>query len=99
MSGRTVNRVLVANRGEIARRVFATCRRLGISTVAVFSEPDAGAPFVREADQAVPLGGSTPAESYLRGEAIVEAARAHRRRRRSTRATASWPRTPGSPGR
>ena len=74
MSGRTVNRVLVANRGEIARRVFATCRRLGISTVAVFSEPDARSPFVREADQAVPLGGSTPAESYLRGEAIVEAA-------------------------
>ena len=69
-----MNRVLVANRGEIARRVFATCRRLGISTVAVFSEPDAGAPFVREADHAVALGGSTPAESYLRGEAIVEAA-------------------------
>ncbi len=72
---RTITRVLVANRGEIARRVFATCRRLGISTTAVFSEPDATASFVREADRAVALGGSTPAESYLRAEAIVEAAR------------------------
>jgi propionyl-CoA carboxylase alpha chain len=72
---RSIERLLVANRGEIARRIFATCRRLGISTVAVFSEPDAGDPFVREADLAVPLGGRAPAESYLRGEAIVDAAR------------------------
>jgi propionyl-CoA carboxylase alpha chain len=70
----TVTRLLVANRGEVARRVLRTCRDLGIATVAVFSGPDRDAPFVAEADEAVPLGGSTPAESYLRAEAIVAAA-------------------------
>jgi propionyl-CoA carboxylase alpha chain len=70
----TVTRLLVANRGEVARRVLRTCRDLGIATVAVFSDPDRDAPFVAEADEAVPLGGSTPAESYLRAEAIVAAA-------------------------
>jgi acetyl/propionyl-CoA carboxylase alpha subunit len=70
-----VNRLLVANRGEIARRIFATCRRLGVGTVAVFSDADAGAPFVAEADLAVALGGAAPAESYLRIDAVVEAAR------------------------
>jgi len=67
--------VLVANRGEIARRVFATCRRLGIGTVAVHSDADAGLPFVDEADFAVRLPGVSPAETYLRGDLIVEAAR------------------------
>ena len=76
-----ITRVLVANRGEIARRVFATCRRLGISTAAVYSDPDASAAFVAEADVAVPLGGASPAESYLRADALLDAARTSRRRR------------------
>jgi propionyl-CoA carboxylase alpha chain len=70
-----IKRLLVANRGEIARRVFATCRRLGIETVAVHSDADAGLPFVREADAAYRLPGNTPAETYLRADLVLEAAR------------------------
>lgn len=69
-----INRLLVANRGEIARRVFATCRRLGIETVAVHSDADAGLPFVAEADRAVRLPGNAPADTYLRIDLVVEAA-------------------------
>jgi len=69
-----IETLLIANRGEIARRIMRTCRDLGITTVAVHSDVDADAPFVREADLAVSLGGRTPGESYLRIEAIVEAA-------------------------
>ncbi|HUR78194.1 MAG TPA: biotin carboxylase N-terminal domain-containing protein [Acidimicrobiales bacterium] len=72
---RVIRRLLIANRGEIARRVMRTCRDLGIATVAVYSDPDANEPFVRDADLAVPLGGATPAESYLRVDAIVDAAK------------------------
>ncbi|MEV8146439.1 biotin carboxylase N-terminal domain-containing protein [Specibacter sp. NPDC078709] len=69
-----ITRVLVANRGEIARRVFHSCRERGISTVAVFSTPDAGAPFVLDADTAVHLPGTAASDTYLRGEAIIAAA-------------------------
>ncbi|HEV8568379.1 MAG TPA: biotin carboxylase N-terminal domain-containing protein [Actinoplanes sp.] len=69
-----IRRLLVANRGEIARRVFATCRALGIETVAVYSDADAGAPHVREADRAVRLPGSAPGDTYLRGDLVVAAA-------------------------
>ncbi|WFF07573.1 biotin carboxylase N-terminal domain-containing protein [Micromonospora sp. WMMD1076] len=70
-----ITKLLVANRGEIARRVFATCRALGVATVAVHSDADADAPFVADADQAVRLPGDTPAETYLRIDAILDAAR------------------------
>jgi 3-methylcrotonyl-CoA carboxylase alpha subunit len=67
-------RLLIANRGEIACRVIRTCRRLGIETVAVYSDADANAQHVRLADVAIPIGGPRPQESYLRGDAIIEAA-------------------------
>ncbi|NLB59253.1 MAG: 3-methylcrotonyl-CoA carboxylase, partial [Gammaproteobacteria bacterium] len=67
--------ILIANRGEIACRVIRTARRLGIRTVAVFSEADADAQHVRLADEAWPIGGPRPQDSYLRGDAILEVAR------------------------
>ena len=69
-----IGRVLVANRGEIARRVIRTCRALGIGTAAVYSDADEHAPHVAEADVAVRLAGVSPAETYLRAERVVQAA-------------------------
>jgi acetyl/propionyl-CoA carboxylase alpha subunit len=71
----TINRLLVANRGEIARRIFRTARALGVSTVAVYSDADAGLPFVSEADLAVRLVGNSPGETYLNAAALIAAAR------------------------
>jgi geranyl-CoA carboxylase alpha subunit len=69
-------KILVANRGEIALRVMRTARRLGFATVAVYSDADADAPHVRAADQAVRIGEPLPAQSYLRIDAIIAAAKA-----------------------
>ena len=71
-------RILIANRGEIACRVIRTARRLGVGTVAVFSDADAGARHVQLADRSVRIGPAPAAESYLRGDRIVEAALAIR---------------------
>jgi acetyl-CoA carboxylase biotin carboxylase subunit len=67
--------VLVANRGEIARRVIRTARTMGIRAVAVYSDADADLPYVREADEAVRIGPAQPAASYLDADALIEAAR------------------------
>ncbi|MGH3498697.1 MAG: biotin carboxylase N-terminal domain-containing protein [Nocardioidaceae bacterium] len=73
---RPIARLLVANRGEIARRIFKTCRDLGIATVAVISDADSSEPHAREADLAVRLPGDSAADTYLRGDLIVAAAQA-----------------------
>ncbi len=72
---RMFGKILIANRGEIACRVIRTARRLGIGTVAVYSEADADAQHVRQADEAYPIGGPRPQDSYLRGDAIIDVAR------------------------
>ncbi|MEJ6721971.1 acetyl/propionyl/methylcrotonyl-CoA carboxylase subunit alpha [Ilumatobacter sp.] len=73
---RPINKLLIANRGEIAVRIARTAHRLGMGTVGVYSEPDANALHVDSVDVAVALGGETAAESYLRGDAIIAAAKA-----------------------
>jgi propionyl-CoA carboxylase alpha chain len=72
---RRLHSLLVANRGEIARRIMRTAREMGLRTIAVYADGDADAPFVREADEAVALGGRTAAESYLDVGKILDAAR------------------------
>jgi len=74
VSESTITSVLVANRGEIARRVFASCRRAGLGAIAVFSDADADSPHVTDADAAVRLPGVTPAETYLDGKKVIAAA-------------------------
>jgi acetyl/propionyl-CoA carboxylase alpha subunit len=68
-------KLLVANRGEIALRIIRACRELGVRSVAVYSDADAQAPHVREADEAVHLGAAPSRDSYLKGQRIVDAAR------------------------
>jgi acetyl/propionyl-CoA carboxylase alpha subunit len=72
----TISKLLVANRGEIAARIIRSAHALGIATVAVYSDPDAAAPYVTLADEAVRLPGAAPADTYLRGDLIVAAAAA-----------------------
>ncbi len=75
VSSRPISRLLIANRGEIARRIMRTAREMGISTVAVYADADADAPFVREADTAIALKGDSPAETYLVVEKVLDACR------------------------
>jgi acetyl/propionyl-CoA carboxylase alpha subunit len=71
-----IGKLLIANRGEIAARIIRTAHALGIATVAVYSDPDADAPYVALADEAVRLPGAAPADTYLRGDLIIAAAAA-----------------------
>ena len=72
----SLTKCLIANRGEIAVRISRACRELGIGTVAVYADVDARAQHVRYADEAYPLGGATPVESYLNIPKLIEIARA-----------------------
>ena len=69
------SKILIANRGEIACRVAATAKRLGVSTVAVYSDADREAKHVSVCDEAIYLGGSAPKDSYLKGDAIIAIAK------------------------
>ncbi|MEO8879366.1 MAG: acetyl-CoA carboxylase biotin carboxylase subunit [Gemmatimonadaceae bacterium] len=69
------NKILIANRGEIALRIVRACRELGVGSVAVYSDADASAPHVREADEAVNIGAAPSRESYLRADKLIEAAK------------------------
>ena len=75
-ASRAITKLLIANRGEIAARITRTAHALGIRTVAVYSDPDADAPYVTLADEAVRLPGAAPADTYLRGDLIIAAAAA-----------------------
>jgi propionyl-CoA carboxylase alpha chain len=73
---RAITKLLIANRGEIAARIIRSAHALGIATVAVYSDPDAAAPYVTLADEAVRLPGAAPADTYLRGDLVIAAAAA-----------------------
>ena len=73
------DKILIANRGEIACRVIETAHKMGVACVAVYSDADAAAKHVQMADEAVHIGGAAPADSYLRGDVIIQAALAYRR--------------------
>jgi len=74
MPDKVISKLLIANRGEIAARVIRTAHALGLATVAVYSDPDADAPYVTLADEAVRLPGAAPADTYLRGDLLIAAA-------------------------
>src|SRR5258705_3203159 len=78
MAPRPIRRLLIANRGEIAVRVARACRALGITPVAVASEADRGALHTRQAAETVLIGAAPPADSYLRGDRLIAAARSLR---------------------
>ena len=69
-----MNKILIANRGEIALRIIKTCKRLGIETVAVYSEADEDMPFVKEADEAYLIGPAQVQQSYLKADDIIDIA-------------------------
>jgi len=71
----TINSILIANRGEIASRIIRTCKKMGIRSVAIYSDADRGTPYTREADQAVHIGGNDLATSYLDQEKIIATAK------------------------
>jgi len=73
---KTFDKILIANRGEISRRVIRTCRDMGVKTVAVYSDADMTSMFVKEADEAYRIGPPASSESYLKMDTILEVAKA-----------------------
>ena len=78
MKKEIIRKILIANRGEIAERIIRTCKEMGIATVAVFSDADKNARYVKKADEAVHIGASAPSESYLNIDKIIRVAKSHK---------------------